>query len=408
MLELAKQLEIIKRGVVEIVPEEELVLKLKKSIANNKPLHIKLGLDPTAPDIHLGHTVVLQKLRQFQELGHQVTIILGDYTGRIGDPSGKSETRKQLTEEQVLTNAKTYEKQIFKVLDPEKTKVRFNSSWLAPLKFEDVIRLAATTTVARMLEREDFTKRFKENLPISIHEFFYPLMQGYDSVALEADVELGGTDQKFNLLMGRTLQKEFGQEPQIALMMPILEGLDGVNKMSKSLGNYIGIDEAPQDMYGKTMSIPDELMIRYFELVTPVPMEEIKSIEKGLTEGTLHPRDVKMRLGREIVAFYHGAEAAIQSEEHFKKVFQKRELPDEIDQFIVTSDLYEEGLVAIPRLLTQAGLAASTSEARRLVKEGAVKINGEKVSDPNLRFSPEDGMIIRAGKRRFAQLSVKE
>lgn len=407
MTDVQKQLEIIKRGTAEIVPEEELVEKLKKSIAKNKPLHIKLGLDPTAPDIHLGHTVVLQKLRQFQQLGHNVTIILGDYTGRIGDPTGKSETRKQLTEAEVLANARTYEQQIFKVLDPTKTKVQFNSTWLAPLKFEDVIRLAATTTVARMLERDDFSKRFKENLPISIHEFFYPLMQGYDSVALESDVELGGTDQKFNLLMGRTLQKEFGQEPQIALMMPILEGLDGVNKMSKSLGNYIGIDEAPQEMYGKTMSLPDELMVRYFELVTPVPLDEVKAIAKGLEDGTLHPRDAKMRLAREIVTFYHSAEAAEQAEEHFKKVFQKRELPDEIDEFFVTEDLYEDGLISLPKLLTQAKLAASNSEARRLVKEGAVKINGEKVSDPNMHFLPEEGMIIRAGKRRFARLTLK-
>ncbi|GAB6157314.1 tyrosine--tRNA ligase [Desulfotomaculum varum] len=407
MLDLQKQLEIIKRGTAEIVPEEELVEKLKKSIANNKPLHIKLGLDPTAPDIHLGHTVVLQKLRQFQELGHQVTIILGDYTGRIGDPTGKSETRKQLTEEEVLANARTYEQQIFKILDPQKTKVQFNSTWLAPLKFADVIRLAATTTVARMLEREDFSKRFKENLPISIHEFFYPLMQGYDSVALAADIELGGTDQKFNLLMGRTLQKEFGQEPQVALMMPILEGLDGVNKMSKSLGNYIGIDEPPQEMYGKTMSLPDELMVRYFELVTPIPLSEVKAIAKGLEDGSLHPRDVKMRLAREIVTFYHGAEAAQMAEEHFTKVFQKRELPDEIEQFTVTSDLYEDGLVSLPRLLTKAGLAASNSEARRLIKEGAVKINGARVADPNWRFQPEEGMVIRAGKRRFAKLSLK-
>lgn len=407
MLDIEKQLEIIRRGTAEIVPEDELIEKLKKSVAKNKPLHIKLGLDPTAPDIHLGHTVVLQKLRQFQELGHHVTIILGDYTGRIGDPTGKSETRKQLTEEEVLTNAKTYEKQIFKILDPAKTKVQFNSTWLAPLTFEGVIRLAATVTVARMLEREDFSKRFKENLPISIHEFFYPLMQGYDSVALAADVELGGTDQKFNLLMGRTLQKEFGQEPQIALMMPILEGLDGVNKMSKSLGNYIGIDELPQEMYGKTMSIPDELMVRYFELVTPVPLEEVHSIKQGLQEGTLHPRDVKMRLGREIVSFYHGEEAARQAEGHFQKVFQKKEIPDEIKEFVVAEDLYEEGLVALPRLLTQAGLVASTSEARRLIKEGAVKINGEKATDPNLRFKPEDGTILRAGKRRFVRLSVK-
>lgn len=404
MLDVQKQLEVIKRGVAEIVPEEELVEKLKKSVANNKPLHIKLGLDPSAPDIHLGHTVVLQKLRQFQELGHNVTIILGDFTGRIGDPTGKSEARKQLTEEQVLANARTYEQQIFKVLDPQKTTVRFNSTWLAPLKFEDIIKLAATLTVARMLEREDFSKRMRENLPISIHEFFYPLMQGYDSVVLEADIEMGGTDQKFNLLMGRTLQKEFGQEPQVAIMMPILEGLDGVHKMSKSLGNYIGIDEAPQEMYGKTMSLPDELMLRYFELVTSVPMAEIKAIAKGLEEGTQHPRDVKMRLGREIVSFYHGTEAASQAEEHFKTVFQKRELPEEIDEFIVSQDLYEEGMVPLAKLLTQANLVGTNSEARRLIKEGAVKIDGAKVIDPNLRIKPQDGMIIRAGKRKFAKL----
>ncbi|AQS58986.1 tyrosine--tRNA ligase [Desulforamulus ferrireducens] len=407
MLDVEKQLEIIKRGTAEIVPEDELVEKLKKSVTNNKPLHIKLGLDPSAPDIHLGHTVVLQKLRQFQELGHIVTLILGDFTGRIGDPTGKTEARKQLTEEEVLANARTYEKQIFKILDPQKTIVKFNSTWLAQLKFEDVIRLAATTTVARMLEREDFSKRYRENLPISIHEFFYPLMQGYDSVALEADIELGGTDQKFNLLMGRTLQKEFGQEPQIALMMPILEGLDGVNKMSKSLGNYIGIDEPPQEMYGKTMSLPDELMVRYFELVTPVPLEEVKAIAKGLEEGNLHPRDVKMRLAREIVTFYHGEEAALEAEEHFKKVFQKRELPDEIETFEVTADLYEDGMVSLPRLLTQAKLVSSNSEARRLIKEGAVKIDGEKATDPNMRFVPVNDMIIRAGKRRFAKLVVK-
>ncbi|ABO50175.1 tyrosyl-tRNA synthetase [Desulforamulus reducens MI-1] len=407
MLDFQKQLEIIRRGVAEIVPEEELVEKLKKSVASNKPLHIKLGLDPSAPDIHLGHTVVLQKLRQFQELGHNITIILGDFTGRIGDPTGKSVARKPLTEEEVLANARTYEQQIFKILDPEKTKVHFNSTWLAPLKFEDVIKLAATTTVARMLEREDFTKRMRENLPISIHEFFYPLMQGYDSVALEADIEMGGTDQKFNLLMGRTLQKEFGQEPQVAIMMPILEGLDGVNKMSKSLGNYIGIDEPPQEMYGKTMSLPDELMVRYFELVTPVPLEEVKAIAKGLEDGSLHPRDVKMRLGREIVTFYHGPEAALQAEDHFKTVFQKGEIPDEIDEFLVSGDLLEEGLVALPKLLTQAKLAGTNSEARRLIKEGAVKINGEKATDPNMRLKPQEGMIIRTGKRKFAKLILK-
>ena len=321
MLPVEKQLEIIKRGVVEIVPEEELATKLQRSVKTGEPLHIKLGLDPTAPDIHLGHTVVLQKIRQFQELGHRTTIILGDFTARIGDPTGRSETRKQLTEEQVQANAKTYEGQIFKVLDPARTTLTFNSKWLSPLGFAQVIELAAKHTVARMLERDDFAKRFKDGLPISVHEFFYPLMQGYDSVALRADVELGGTDQKFNLLMGRTLQREYGQEPQVALMMPIIEGIDGVQKMSKSLGNYIGIDENPGEMYGKTMSIPDELMVRYYELLTSVPLEEVHSIASGLKSGSMHPRDVKMRLAREIVTFYHDQEAAARAEEEFKRVF---------------------------------------------------------------------------------------
>ncbi|MBM7855102.1 tyrosyl-tRNA synthetase [Desulfohalotomaculum tongense] len=402
--DLEKQLKEIRRGAVEIIPENELVEKLKKSIRDNKPLKIKLGLDPTAPDIHLGHTVVLQKLRQFQDFGHQVIIILGDYTGRIGDPTGKSETRKQLTEEEVLANARTYKEQIFKILDAEKTRVEFNSKWLAPLTFADVINLSAKYTVARMLERDDFHKRYKNNLPISIHEFFYPLMQGYDSVALEADVELGGTDQKFNLLMGRHLQKEYGQEPQVALMMPILEGLDGVNKMSKSLNNYVGINEAPGEMYGKVMSMPDELLVRYFELVTRVPVEEVREIEAGLKDGRLHPRDVKMRLAREIVTIYHGEEEARQAEEAFKRVFQKRELPEEIPQFKVTGEVKEGDQVVLPKLLVQAKLVVSSSEARRMVKQNAVKINGQLVTDPNLRFTPEPGTVIKVGKRKFVKL----
>jgi len=405
--EVKKQLEIIKRGVAELVPENELVEKLKKSVKTGQPLHIKLGLDPTAPDIHLGHTVVLQKLRQFQELGHNVTIILGDYTARIGDPTGKSETRKQLSEEDVRANAATYQDQIFKILDKSRTKVVFNSQWLAPLTFADVIGLAAKYTVARMLERDDFNKRFHSELPISIHEFFYPLMQGYDSVALKADVELGGTDQKFNLLMGRHLQKEYGQEPQVALMMPILEGLDGVQKMSKSLGNYIGITEAPREMYGKTMSIADELMIRYFELVTPVAMDEISRIRTGLEEGALHPRDVKMRLAGEIVTIYHGEEAAAKAEEEFKNIFQKKELPDEVPDYVLDSNQLEDGLIWLPKLLTLAGLVSGTSEGKRMVKQGAVRINDERVNDPDLRFMPEDGSIIKAGKRKFARVVLK-
>lgn len=406
MLSVDRQMEIIKRGAVEIIPEEELVEKLKRSVATGKPMQIKLGLDPTAPDIHLGHTVVLQKMRQFQELGHQVIIILGDFTARIGDPTGKSETRKQLNEEQVLANARTYERQIFKILDPAKTRVVFNSEWLAPLNFARVIELAARYTVARMLEREDFAKRYRENLPISIHEFFYPLMQGYDSVALEADVELGGTDQKFNLLMGRTLQREYGQEPQIALMMPIIEGLDGVHKMSKSLGNYIGIDESPREMYGKTMSLPDELMVRYFELVTPVSLEEIQVIDAGLKNGTQHPRDIKMRLAREIVSFYHDQEAALAAEEEFKRIFQQHDLPDEMPVFTFSPDMLEEGRIWLPKLLQITGVVPSTSEGRRLVQQGGVKVDGEKINDPGINLLLQNGMIIKAGKRKFVKIEL--
>ncbi|SFR13814.1 tyrosine--tRNA ligase [Desulfoscipio geothermicus] len=405
MLTVEKQLEIIKRGVVEIVPEEELVAKLERSVKTGRPLHIKLGLDPTAPDIHLGHTVVLQKIRQFQELGHNTTIILGDFTARIGDPTGKSETRKQLTEEQVLENARTYEKQIFKVLDPDKTTITFNSKWLSSMNFARVIELAAKYTVARMLERDDFAKRFKEGLPISVHEFFYPLMQGYDSVALQADVELGGTDQKFNLLMGRTLQREYGQEPQVALMMPIIEGTDGVQKMSKSLGNYIGIDELPGEMYGKTMSIPDDLMLRYYELVTTVPLDEVKRIAEGLQNGILHPRDAKMRLAREIVGIYHGEDAAKHAEEEFKRVFQQRDLPEDIPTFQITEDMLEDGLVWLPRVMQQAGMCGSTSEARRLIQQGALRVNGEKFDAPDGKIKPEPGMVIKAGKRKFIRLA---
>ncbi|KUK82748.1 MAG: Tyrosine--tRNA ligase [Pelotomaculum thermopropionicum] len=406
MLSLNEQLEIIKRGAVEIIPEQELKDKLKRSIDSGRPLMIKLGLDPTAPDIHLGHTVVLQKLKQFQDLGHQVNLILGDFTARIGDPSGKSETRRQLDEEQVLANAATYEKQIFKILDRAKTRVVFNSRWLAPLTFAQIIELSAKYTVARMLERDDFDRRFKENLPISIHEFFYPLMQGYDSVALEADVELGGTDQKFNLLMGRTLQKEYGQEPQVVLMMPILEGLDGVNKMSKSLGNYIGINETPREMYGKTMSLSDELILRYFELVTAVPLEELRAIEAGLKNGAMHPRDVKMRLAREIVGQYHGPEAALAAEAEFKRIFQNRDLPDEIPALQLAKDDYADGTIWLPKLIVLAKMAGSTSEARRLIQQGGVRVDGERIKDPGYTLKPVSNIIIQVGKRKFARLET--
>ncbi|MEW8959750.1 tyrosine--tRNA ligase [Neomoorella humiferrea] len=397
--EVERQLKIIRRGVAEIIPEEDLKDKLERSLAEGKPLRVKLGLDPTAPDIHLGHTVVLQKLRQFQELGHQVIIIIGDFTGRIGDPTGKSETRRQLSEAEVLANAETYKEQIFKVLDPARTEVTFNSRWLANLTFTDVIQLAAKITVARMLEREDFARRYQENRPISVHEFFYPLMQGYDSVALAADVELGGTDQKFNLLMGRHLQREYGQEPQVAVMMPILPGLDGVQKMSKSLGNYIGINEPPKEMYGKTMSLPDELMLTYFELVTTVSLEELEEIRKGLADGTLHPRDAKMRLAREIVGLYHGEAAALEAEEEFRKVFQLGDLPQDIPEVEV-----KETQIWLPRLMVQAGLAPSTSEARRLIRQGAVRIDGQRLDDPDAELVVRDGAVLKAGKRKFVRL----
>lgn len=397
--EVERQLKIIRRGVAEIIPEEDLKDKLERSLAEGKPLRVKLGLDPTAPDIHLGHTVVLQKLRQFQELGHQVIIIIGDFTGRIGDPTGKSETRRQLSEAEVLANAETYKEQIFKVLDPARTEVTFNSRWLANLTFTDVIQLAAKITVARMLEREDFARRYQENRPISVHEFFYPLMQGYDSVALAADVELGGTDQKFNLLMGRHLQREYGQEPQVAVMMPILPGLDGVQKMSKSLGNYIGINEPPKEMYGKTMSLPDELMLTYFELVTTVSLEELEEIRKGLADGILHPRDAKMRLAREIVGLYHGEAAALEAEEEFRKVFQLGDLPQDIPEVEV-----KETQIWLPRLMVQAGLVPSTSEARRLIRQGAVRIDGQRLDDPDAELVVRDGAVLKAGKRKFVRL----
>lgn len=405
--EVVKQLAILKRGTVEIIPEEELVHKLRKSVATGKPLKVKLGLDPSAPDIHIGHTVVLQKLKQFQDLGHQVQLVIGDFTGRIGDPTGKSETRKQLTEAEVKANADTYVKQFGKVLDSSKIEVHFNSTWLAPLRFEDVIRLAAQTTVARMLERDDFQKRYTSEQPISIHEFFYPLMQGYDSVALQSDIELGGTDQKFNLLMGRTLQKEYAQDQQIVLMMPLLVGLDGEKKMSKSLGNYIGVDEAPNEIYGKSMSIPDELMPAYYELATDLSPEEVQHLTEGIQNGSIHPRDAKMKLAFTFVRMFHGEQAAREAEEYFKTVFQQRKLPDDIEQHEIVPTMLDNGQIGLINLLTTLKMVPSNAEARRMIQQGAVKINEEKVDDVNLQLQPMDGMILQVGKRKFAQLIVK-
>ncbi len=405
--DIDKQLEIIKRGTAEIIPEEELVEKLKRSIKEDRPLRVKLGLDPTAPDIHLGHTVVLHKMRQLQELGHDIILIMGDFTGRIGDPSGRSETRRQLTEEEIQKNVATYRDQVGKIIDINKTRLVYNSSWLGTLSFSDVVTLAAKYTVARMLERDDFERRYKQGIPIGIHEFLYPLMQGYDSVVVKADIELGGTDQKFNLMVGRDLQREFGQEPQVAITMPILEGLDGVQKMSKSLGNYIGISEPPNEIYGKTMSITDELIVRYFELVTPVPLEEVRQIRDDMNSGKLNPRDAKMRLARELVTMFHGREAAINAEKEFIAVFQKGALPDDIpDVFIPQDELGDDGTIWLPKLLTAAGLANSTSAGKRSIIQGAVRIDGEKITDPDHRVLVTNGMIVQIGKRKFARIKL--
>lgn len=406
MIEINEQLKIIKKGAAEIISEEDIVKKLEKSAKENKPLTIKLGLDPSAPDIHLGHTVVLRKMKAFQDLGHQVVIIIGDATGMIGDPTGKSAVRKQLSHDQVLENARTYQEQIFKILDREKTIVKFNSEWLQTMNFMDVANLASKYTVARMLERDDFKKRFASNQSISIHEFFYPLMQGYDSVAIKADIEMGGTDQKFNILMGRTLQKEYDQEPQIALLMPIIEGTDGVKKMSKSLGNYIGISEAPNDMYGKTMSIPDELIIRYFELVTDEHPDSIEAMKSDIEQDKVNPRDLKMKLAKEVVKLYHGEEKALEAEQYFKSVFQKKNIPDDIAEMEVSIEESEEGLFFIPKLVTGLKLSPSTSEARRLLKQGGIKLNGEKVENDNIAL--QTGDIIQVGKRKFAKIIINK
>ena len=398
-ISIDEQIKIIMKGVDSIIDEKDLKEKLEKAEKEGRQLTVKLGLDPTAPDIHLGHTVVLRKMKQLQDLGHKVVILIGDFTGKIGDPTGKSATRKALTTEQVLENAQTYKEQIFKVLDPEKTEVRFNSEWLGELKFDEVIKLAATITVARMLEREDFKKRYEGQQPISVHEFFYPLMQGYDSVALQSDIELGGTDQRFNLLMGRSLQREFGQESQVVIMMPLLEGLDGVNKMSKSLGNYIGIDEPAAVMYQKAMEIPDSLIIKYYNLVTDVHPDEVAKVVERLENGE-NPRNIKMELAREIVRLYHTEEDVIAAEERFKSVFQKGQIPTDI----LTVEVNKENL-DLAAVLVENKMAPSKSELRRLVSQGGVKVDQEKIS--NLQEVDVDGeLVIQIGKKKFIKLIV--
>ncbi len=386
------------RGTEEILIESEFIAKLKKG----KPLRIKAGFDPTAPDLHLGHTVLINKMRQFQEAGHHILFLIGDFTGMIGDPTGKSATRPPLTEEQVKQNALTYQEQIFKILDPAKTEIVFNSSWMSQLGSAGLIQLAAKYTVARMLERDDFSKRYKSGQAIAVHEFLYPLVQGYDSVALKADVELGGTDQKFNLLVGRELQRQYGQEQQIVMTMPLLEGLDGVNKMSKSLGNYIGITDTPTDMFGKIMSISDELMWRYFELLSFKPLSEIQRFKTEVEQGA-NPRDLKFLLAEEIIERFHSKAAAVGAREEFIARFQKGALPDEIPEVSLTTD---KATMPIASLLKDAKLVASTSEAIRMIQQGGVKIDGEKVEDRNLLINKGSVAIFQVGKRKFAKVTL--
>jgi len=400
MSSIEEQIALIERGAVDCISREELLEKLKKSAKTGIPLKIKAGFDPTAPDLHLGHTVLLQKLKHFQDLGHEVQFLIGDFTGMICDPTGKSETRKALTQEDVARNAETYKEQVFKILDPEKTKIVFNSTWLGKLSSFEMIRLASELTVARMLEREDFRNRFDTGKPISIHEFLYPLIQGYDSVAMEADVELGGTDQLFNVLMGRDLQRSRGQEPQVVLTMPLLEGLDGVNKMSKSLGNYIGITEPANDIYGKVLSISDELMFRYYELLSDLSAAEIEELKQRMEGGDIHPKEVKKQLARELTARFHSEGEARRAEENFEKVFQQKGLPDEIPEVHVTSS----EPVWLPQLLVDAQLVKSTSEGRRMVKQNAVSLDGEKIQDMNINVEPEGAVLLRVGKRRFCRI----
>ena len=401
--EVLRQFAIIKRGSVEIIDEDELKEKLRESLKNNKPLKIKAGFDPTAPDLHLGHTVLIQKLKQFQMLGHQVYFLIGDFTGMIGDPTGKNETRKALSKEEIEKNAETYKKQIFKILDKEKTKVVYNSEWCSRLSSSDLIKLAANMTVARMLERDDFSKRFHSNKPISIHEFLYPLIQGYDSVALEADVELGGTDQKFNLLVGRELQRKDNQRPQSILMMPILEGLDGVNKMSKSLGNYVGIMDEPNEMYGKIMSISDKLMWRYYELLSDRSIKEIDELQQSVKEESLHPKKAKEMLAFEIVERFHSRDEAKKAASYFEEMFKKKEVPDDIQTMDIKIDDNE---IWICHLLKEIGFVKSSSQAKRMIKSNAVSMDSVKITDDSIKIAKGTQTVIKVGKKNIAKINL--
>lgn len=402
-----EQLKELKKGIVDLVSEPDLLKKLQKSYDSGKPLTIKLGADPSRPDLHIGHTVVINKLKQFQDLGHQVYFLIGDFTGMIGDPTGRNETRPALTREEILENAKTYERQIFKILDKQKTKIVYNSDWLNKLTPTQFIKLTAQYTVARMLERDDFEKRYKSHTPISIHEFLYPLCQGYDSVEMKADVELGGTDQKFNLLVGRELQKAYGQEPQCIMTLPILEGLDGVNKMSKSYDNYIGIEESAKDIFGKTMRVSDDLMIKYYELLTDISVDELNKLRSDMKAKAVNPRDIKVKLAKILVARFHDQAAADNAEVEFVRMFSNKGLPDEMPEFtIASSKLAAE--IDIPSFLKEYDLVPSTSEARRLIQGGGVEVNSAKVTAIKQKFDVKSGgeLIVKVGKKKFARFKV--
>ncbi len=398
-------LQSLRRGTVEVISGEELSRKIAASAREKRPLRVKAGFDPTAPDLHLGHTVLIQKLKHFQEAGHQVVFLIGDFTGMIGDPSGTSETRKALTREDVERNAATYKEQIFKILDPDRTEVRFNSEWLSPLRIEEMVRVAAQMTVARMLERDDFRKRYEEQRPISIHEFLYPLFQGYDSVALRADVEFGGTDQKFNLLVGRDLQRAYGQEPQVVMTTPLLVGLDGVNKMSKSLGNYVGITELPEAIFGKMMSISDELMILYYELLSDIGVTELAALKAGMSDGSRHPMEAKIALAREIVARFHGAAAAREAEDGFRGRFSRKEFPDDARHVEFTADGGTSDLATLVSRVS--GSFTSKSAARRLIAQGGVEVNGERATDPAVLLASPAEVRLKIGKKEFVVVAIR-
>jgi len=404
-LELVEEeVEKLLRGTAEVISRKELTAKLLRSKKTGVPLKVKLGVDPTAPHIHLGFAVVLRKMRQFQDLGHRIQLIIGDFTARVGDPTGRNVTRKVLSVEEIEENAKTYKEQFSLILDPDRTDVVFNSQWLEPMNFADILSLTSKYTVARIMERDDFSNRFREGRPIGMHEILYPLMQGYDSVVLESDIEIGGTDQKFNIHVGRELEREFGIEPQIVFLMPILEGIDGKLKMSKSYGNYVGIAEPPNEMFGKLMSIPDDLIFKYFEFCTEMPMDEVRAIESQVKAGKMNPRDAKMRMAGEIISIYHGRSDAKAARDEFFKVFSRKEMPSDIPEFKVPEEEKKEGKVWIVKLLNLTGMAPSKREARRLLKQGAVKIEGEKVTSPDAEISLETEKTLQVGGRKFIKL----